>query len=425
MGRVRSSKSYDADANNSHRRTVSSLNIARTEESRSNKSSSIASRSSASRSAELLNNELRSGVLRGVARGVARGAKSNIGKSNIGKSNIKKSSIEKTRDEKIHISKPRSASSLRKDQRFQRHIISQNTSQIRVADVNEKNHQGKFVDARLLPKLDFVRKTLSQTSGSLGMITRPRIINFRERLKERKSAYLQFTVKRILAILAVIASVSAIVWFLFFSPVFLLKSSDISISGSNEWVSEQKIASIASTQVGKSLFLVSSQEVINQLNDIPGVTEAKVSKNFPNGLHVSVHAQRPAAMLKTRDSNKLTAVDAKGRVLNAVAQVTTQGIPVIEVSNVQRSLNNRAVLEAVKIVSSLSESLRARVTRVSAKTQDSVETELGDVKKTIIWGNSSQIELKKAIVAKIIDDPSKIGNKRSLDVSAPVRPILK
>lgn len=412
MGRVRSSKSYDADANNSHRRTVSSLNIARTEESRSNKSSSSASRSSASRSAELLNNELRSGVARGA-------------KSNIGKSNIKKSSIKKTRDEKIHISKPRSASSLRKDQRFQRHIISQNTSQIRVADVNEKNHQGKFVDARLLPKLDFVRKTLSQTSGSLGMITRPRIINFRERLKERKSAYLQFTVKRILAILAVIASVSAIVWFLFFSPVFLLKSNDISISGSNEWVSEQKIASIASTQVGKSLFLVSSQEVINQLNDIPGVTEAKVSKNFPNGLHVSVHAQRPAAMLKTRDSNKLTAVDAKGRVLNAVAQVTTQGIPVIEVSNVQRSLNNRAVLEAVKIVSSLSESLRARVTRVSAKTQDSVETELGDVKKTIIWGNSSQIELKKAIVAKIIDDPSKIGNKRSLDVSAPVRPILK
>lgn len=412
MGRVRSSKSYDAGANNSHRRTVSSLNIARTEESRSNKSSSIASRSSASRSAELLNNELRSGVARGA-------------KSNIGKSNIKKSSIKKTRDEKIHISKPRSASSLRKDQRFQRHIISQNTSQIRVADINEKNHQGKFVDARLLPKLDFVRKTLSQTSGSLGMITRPRIINFRERLKERKSAYLQFTVKRILAILAVIASVSAIVWFLFFSPVFLLKSNDISISGSNEWVSEQKIASIASTQVGKSLFLVSSQEVINQLNDIPGVTEAKVSKNFPNGLHVSVHAQRPAAMLKTRDSNKLTAVDAKGRVLNAVAQVPTQGIPVIEVSNVQRSLNNRAVLEAVKIVSSLSESLRARVTRVSAKTQDSVETELGDVKKTIIWGNSSQIELKKAIVAKIIDDPSKIGNKRSLDVSAPVRPILK
>lgn len=412
MGRVRSSKSYDADANNSHRRTVSSLNIARTEESRSNKSSSIASRSIASRSAELLNNELRSGVARGA-------------KSNIGKSNIKKSSIKKTRDEKIHISKPRSASSLRKDQRFQRHIISQNTSQIRVADINEKNHQGKFVDARLLPKLDFVRKTLSQTSGSLGMITRPRIINFRERLKERKSAYLQFTVKRILAILAVIASVSAIVWFLFFSPVFLLKSNDISISGSNEWVSEQKIASIASTQVGKSLFLVSSQEVINQLNDIPGVTEAKVSKNFPNGLHVSVHAQRPAAMLKTRDSNKLTAVDAKGRVLNAVAQVPTQGIPVIEVSNVQRSLNNRAVLEAVKIVSSLSESLRARVTKVSAKTQDSVETELGDVKKTIIWGNSSQIELKKAIVAKIIDDPSKIGNKRSLDVSAPVRPILK
>ena len=138
-----------------------------------------------------------------------------------------------------------------------------------------------------------------------------------------------------------------------------------------------------------------------------------------------MHAQRPAAMLKTSDNTMLTAVDAKGRVLNSVAHASTQGIPVIEVVDVQRSLNNCAVLEAVKIVSSLPESLRSRITKVSAKTQDSVETELGGVKRTIVWGNASQLELKKAIVAKIIDDSSKIGNKQRLDVSAPVRPILK
>ncbi|MFP1676398.1 cell division protein FtsQ/DivIB [Gardnerella sp. Marseille-Q9691] len=299
---------------------------------------------------------------------------------------------------------------------------------LNLADANpnrEEKHQGKFVDARRLPGLDFIKKTLSQTSGSFGMMTRPRIVNFKERLKERKSAYLKFTLKRVLAVIAVIAVLVALLWLLFFSPAFRLQLDDITISGSNEWVSEQKIESIASTQVDKSLFLVSSQEVIGQLKDIPGVTEAKVTKNFPHSLQITVRAQRPAAMLKTRESSKLTAVDAKGRVLNAVAQASIKGIPVIEVGDIQRSLNNRAVLEAVKIVSSLPESMRARVTKVSAKTQDSVETELGDVKRTIVWGDSSQIELKKAIVAKIIDDPSKIGDKHRLDVSAPVRPILK
>ncbi|WP_421778486.1 cell division protein FtsQ/DivIB [Gardnerella sp. KA00747] len=285
--------------------------------------------------------------------------------------------------------------------------------------------QGKFVDARRLPGLDFVKKTLNQTSGSLGMVTRPRIIDFRERLQEKKSAYLHFTVRRVVTIVLILVAVCALSWLLFFSPVFRLKASNISISGSNEWVSKEKIASIASTQVDKSLFLVSSQEVIGQLNDIPGVTEAKVNKEFPQSLQIIVRAQRPAAMLKTRGESKLTAVDAQGRVLNAVAHASTQGIPVIEVSNIDRSLRSRAVLEAVKIVSSLPESLRIRVTQVIAKTQDSVETELGGVHRTIVWGNSSQLALKKAIVAKIIDDPSKIGDKHCLDVSAPVRPILK
>ncbi|MBF9314716.1 FtsQ-type POTRA domain-containing protein [Bifidobacteriaceae bacterium NR002] len=296
---------------------------------------------------------------------------------------------------------------------------------MRVVSNKEKHNQGSFVDARLLPKLDFVKKTLSQTSGSLGMMTRPRMANFRERLKERKSAYLQFTLKRLLIVLLVAIVASATAWLLFFSPIFLLKSNNISISGSNEWVSKQRIYLIASTQVNKSLFLVSSQEVIGQLNDIPGVTEAKVTKDFPHGLNIVIRAQRPAAMLKTKDSSRLTAVDAKGRVLNAVANVSIKGIPVIEVANGAKIFNNRAVLEAVKIVSSLPESMRARVTKVSAKTQDSVETELGDIKRTIIWGNSSQLELKKAIVAKIIDDPSKMGDKKQLDVSSPVRPILK
>lgn len=307
------------------------------------------------------------------------------------------------------------------------------TAEFSVSGESTKNNASKntFVDARRLSVVDFVKQTLRSTAGPLGIVSRPKVIDFSAREKEKKFASLRTILLRFLYSFLIIASITLLCWVLFFSPIFRLKSENISIFGSNEWVSEQKISSIASNQVNKSLFLVSSQEIIEQLNNIPGVTEAKVSKKFPQGLQITVRAQKPAAMLKTHGSEKLTAVDVKGRVLNAVENVPTTGIPVIEVTDVHKSLSSKAVREALKIVSSLSEDFRSHVMRVSARTQDSVETEISstvsnvEIHRVIVWGDSSDLDLKKAIVDVIINDPSKIGNRQRLDVSAPARPILK
>ncbi|MFP1703968.1 cell division protein FtsQ/DivIB [Gardnerella vaginalis] len=307
------------------------------------------------------------------------------------------------------------------------------TAEFSVSGESTKNNASKntFVDARRLSVVDFVKQTLRSTNGPLGIVSRPKVIDFSAREKEKKFASLRTILLRFLYSFLIIASITLLCWVLFFSPVFRLKSKNISIFGSNEWVSEQKISSIASNQVNKSLFLVSSQEIIEQLNNIPGVTEAKVSKKFPQGLQITVRAQKPAAILKSHGSEKLTAVDVKGRVLNAVENVPTTGIPVIEVTDVRKSLSSKAVREALKIVSSLSEDFRSHVMRVSARTQDSVETEISstvsnvEIHRVIVWGDSSDLDLKKAIVDVIITDPSKIGNRQRLDVSAPARPILK
>lgn len=307
------------------------------------------------------------------------------------------------------------------------------TAEFSVSGESTKNNASKntFVDARRLSVVDFVKQTLRSTAVPLGIVSRPKVIDFSAREKEKKFASLRTILLRFLYSFLIIASITLLCWVLFFSPVFRLKSKNISIFGSNEWVSEQKISSIASNQVNKSLFLVSSQEIIEQLNNIPGVTEAKVSKKFPQGLQITVRAQKPAAILKSHGSEKLTAVDVKGRVLNAVENVPTTGIPVIEVTDVHKSLSSKAVREALKIVSSLSEDFRSHVMRVSARTQDSVETEISstvsnvEIHRVIVWGDSSDLDLKKAIVDVIINDPSKIGNRQRLDVSAPARPILK
>ena len=250
------------------------------------------------------------------------------------------------------------------------------------------------------------------------------VVDFRARLKERRKATARVILLRAVVITAALAAVAALVWLLFFSPVFRLETGGIQVSGGNEWVSEEQIMQIAGKQTGKSLLLVSSDDVIDQLDDIPGVTEAKVSKQFPNRLRVTVRAQRPAAMLRASDGS-MTAVDSKGRVLNSVGNVSVEGIPVVDVGDVDQGLSDQAVHETLSILGRLDESIRQRISSVSAQTQDSITTVLDGGNYTIVWGDSSDLKLKKAVVDKIINDPNVIGDKHQVDVSAPLRPIIK
>lgn len=287
-----------------------------------------------------------------------------------------------------------------------------------------KSEPGGFVDARQLREEDLIGQTLAQTAGPLGVIARPKVIDFNARRKERRRISVWKTAVKVLVILAITAAIVLVAWVLFLSPVFRLDSSQIKVSGENEWVSKSRIVSIADKQAGKSLLLVSSGDVEQEFKDIPGVSKAIVEKVYPKGLNVSITSQEPAAMLKTPDNNE-TAVDGHGRVLNTVENHSTTGIPVIEVDNVKASLHDRSVQQALSVLDSLPHDMRGAITKVTAKTQDSVTTELSGGERVIIWGDSSDIKLKKAVVDKIINDPSKIGDKRQVDVSAPLRPIIK
>lgn len=287
-----------------------------------------------------------------------------------------------------------------------------------------KATSGAFVDARKLAGDDVLDRTLQETTGTLGIMSRPKVVDFNARLKEKRKAGLRSIVSRVAITVVSLGVVIGLVWLLFFSPVLRLEAANISISGANEWVSEQQIRDIAQQQAGKSLLLVSTNDVTTKLKDIPGVTQAEAKRKFPQGMEVTVTAQKPAAMLKVGDS-ALTAVDSQARVLNSVNGASAEGIPVIEVESVDSGLQNRAVKEALKILSALPESMRSSVTAVKAQTQDSITTELNGGDRIIVWGDSSELKLKMAVVDKIINDPTKIGDKHQVDVSAPYRPIIK
>ena len=290
-----------------------------------------------------------------------------------------------------------------------------------------RSRSGDFVDARNLAGEDFVSKTLEETIGTLGVVTRPTVVDFSARLKERRKANARVVAMRACVSAAVIVVAGALVWLFFFSSVFRLESGNISVVGANEWVSAQTIHVIADKQAGKSLFLVSAHEVTEQLKSIPGVSEAKVSKQFPKSMSVEVKAQRPAAMLKRGDT--LTAVDSQARVLNSVKNANVDGIPVIEVKDIDASLKNRSVKETLTILGALPASMRKSITKVTAETQDSVTTTLNDGDRVIIWGDSSQLKLKLAEVEEIDKNitagTAGFAGKHQIDVSSSQKPIIK
>lgn len=287
-----------------------------------------------------------------------------------------------------------------------------------------RSEPGSFVDARKLASEDLVAKTLRESAGTFGMAARPKVVDFTARAKERKRVNARIIIVRMLIALVSVLAVVGLGWLLFFSPVLKLNATQISVEGLNGWVSESEVRSLAVEQVDRSLLLVDTSKIASQAKSIPGVFDAKVSREFPHGLAISLTTQRPAAMLKT-PSGTVAAVDAQYRVLNVISQSDSVGIPVIEVGDIESSVKNRSVKEAVKVLDALPESMRKQITKVTAKTQDSVTTELNDGEHSVVWGDSSNIELKKADVDKILSDPNVIGDKQQVDVSSPYHPVLR
>ena len=287
---------------------------------------------------------------------------------------------------------------------------------------------GGFVDALALDSDDMLlRQSAARTApgaeSNVTVLARPKILDFTARLRERRMAGIRVTMRHVLAAILALALIGGMAWGLLLSPMLRLERDQIMVEGANQWVPVSQITGIVDDQVNRSLLLVPTSHLEQEIGMLPGVTEVTIGRRFPHGLRVSITAQRPASLLKTPDG-KLTAVDRNARVLNAVG-ASVSGIPVIAVSSVSGGLANRAVKQALTLLSSLPEPMRHSITVVSAKTQDSVTTVLGHRHVTIIWGDASDVKLKLAVADTLMNDSTAMRGKQTVDVSAPLRPIIR
>jgi cell division protein FtsQ len=271
---------------------------------------------------------------------------------------------------------------------------------------------------------------------------------------------ISFVVIFVVACVAVLCA-----WVLFFSPLFAIHASDVQIHGDSQWINHDQVWSIVaehtglpeeslrntytqsapsdtqsaaqpstphhsaasstgspSITTGRSEFAFSSDGMERELSDLPAIASVKVEKKLPHEVLITITPRVAQAQLVDQSGAK-SVVDSHGVVLSSMPQRLTS-VPLIHVSSVTQSLKNRAVQQVLQVLSHIPPSLRGTLSSVTAMTQDSVTTVTGSG-ISIMWGDASQMKLKGEIVQHILVDHGLMNGKKTIDVSAPLRPIVR
>jgi cell division protein FtsQ len=182
-------------------------------------------------------------------------------------------------------------------------------------------------------------------------------------------------------------------------------------------VSAADVRAQLATEVGRSMALVSPQDVAERVSRLPLVKAVTVVRTWPTTLVVTVTEREPIAAVPAV-GGRVALVDPDGVVVDTAA-AAPPGMPLLQV-DVAR--NGAEVLRAARAVyDALPASLRSGVHQIKASTPDAISFLLPDG-STVIWG-SAQDGARKAD-ALLVVHPKPLPHPAVIDVSSPDTPAV-
>jgi cell division protein FtsQ len=201
----------------------------------------------------------------------------------------------------------------------------------------------------------------------------------------------------------------------YFSPVFAVREGDIAVRGIAGAAKPDQISVILEKTSGTPLARLSTGEVVQDLEKLPGVKSAEVRRKWPTGLSVTIVPRVAAAAVK--DAGQYVLLDSEAVQVDRVATIP-EGLPEVSVPLIE---GNKRILAAVLgVVGSMPESLSSKVTSIGAATEDTVTFTLKDG-ITVIWGDASDASVKAGVVGVLETQPG----VTSIDVTAPEFPVVR
>ncbi|WP_242448508.1 cell division protein FtsQ/DivIB [Cellulomonas sp. WB94] len=245
------------------------------------------------------------------------------------------------------------------------------------------------------------------------------------RFAERARARRTIARRQVLGVGGGLVGLAAVGWLLFVSPVLALDPLDVTVTGAGTVVAVDQVAAVVAARASTPLPRLDTVGLRDAILEVPGVREARVTRDWPHGIVVELVAREPVAAVPetapadpTAPAAGFALLDMDGVQVGRV-DAAPDGLPVVEVP-----VGDKRTLAAVlSVLQALPADLLAEVGQVSAQTQDTVTMQLRDGAR-VEWGSAQQAPLKIAVLQALRKAPSSAG-AQVYDVSAPTLPVTK
>lgn len=255
--------------------------------------------------------------------------------------------------------------------------------------------------------------TLNHSRAALGNVT----TRVQERLQERSKAQQRVLLVKWAKRAAVVTGGVLAVWLLLLSPIFALDTTKVTASGFGTVVDPAKVETAVAAHEGKSLALLNTAHLANEIREVPGVRSVHIEREWPAGLAITIESREPVAAVPDPEGGFLLIDDEAVQV--GRAEDAPQDLPAIEVPVGED--NVRVLKSVLGVVDALPADVSSRVDVVKADTEDSVSFTLRKGPR-VEWGSSEQSALK-ARVLEVLLVSGNADDAKVIDVSAPTLPI--
>lgn len=236
------------------------------------------------------------------------------------------------------------------------------------------------------------------------------------RFAERAHAHRVRTWRRVGAWSAGALVVAGLAWLVLWSPVLALDAEQVVVTGAGTVVRSGDVDAVVEAVEGVPLPRLDTIGLRNDLLDVPGVREARVTRSWPRGLAIALVAREPVAAVP--DGKRVQLLDVEGVAVGR-AKEAPEGLPLVDVP-----VGDAQTLSAVLgVLEALPPDLAADVGAVAARTRDTVTMELRDGAR-VDWGSADETELKAAVL-QALRTAKKSRDATWFDVSAPTLPVTK
>lgn len=223
--------------------------------------------------------------------------------------------------------------------------------------------------------------------------------------------------RRLVSLVVAVLVVALIVWAVFFSPLFSVRSLQVEgLELTDQAAAEEALQPLE----GKSMTRISSEEVESLLTQFPAVASVDTSASGSGTLRVEVQERIPVAAVQDGDGWQL--VDREGEQLEQVADSEQIQVPVI--AGGTDVLGSEDWDTVSSVLASLPSSLLEQVQTARAESGGVVMLELQDG-VTVRWGDDTDSALKAEVLAELVDASEATGAVEVYDVSAPRHPVLE